>query len=205
MTATSGAAVPTTVSSFQHSALIAPAVSLSPGPVVTYSPLAEGAQGTWQTLNAMRACVLGQVPPDYSGYQDEFNISAAGTICANAPGQEAKAQIAALFNWVTQNITYEPHPFNQQVCQDAKRTIDLRRGDCVSLSVLLATLLACLGYRSQFVAQFVDGEDASHVYVEVFLPNGETLALDAVAKDQPIGWRQKTLDGGFETEWPIFT
>lgn len=202
MTATSGAVVPTTLSNFDP-ALIAPAVSLSPGPVVTYSPLAEGAMGTWQTLDAMVACVLGHVPPDYSGYQDPHNIRAARSICVGTSGQDA-ARIAALFNWVITNITYEPHPFNQQVCQDAKRTRELRKGDCVSLSVLLATLLACIGYRSRFVAQFVDGEDASHVYVETLLDDGEWLALDAVAKDQPLGWRQQTLDGGFETPWEIF-
>jgi len=200
-----GATYPTTARDHHLAVnLFAPAVSL-PEPAIIYSPLAEGAGGTWQTLAAMQACVLGQVPPDYSGYQDEFNISAADAICANAPGQEALAQIAALFKWVTQNITYEPHPFNQQICQDARRTLELRKGDCVSLSVLLATLLACVGYQSQFVTQFVDGEDASHVYVEVFLPSGETLALDAVADDKPMGWRQPTLDGGFEVEWPIFT
>lgn len=197
-----GAAFPTHNNAYRTSVVTAPAVSL-PGPVVTYSPLAEGVAGTWQTLTAMQRCVLGQVPPHYSGYQDEFNIRAARSICAGTSGQDA-AQIAALFNWVIANITYEPHPFNQQVCQDAKRTIELRKGDCVSLSVLLTTLLACLGYRSQFVAQFVDGEDASHVYVEVFLPNGETIALDAVASDKPMGWRQKTLDGGFEVAWEIF-
>jgi len=188
----------------QHLAISAPAASLFPGPVVTYSPLAEGDSGTFQTLDAMRDAVLGRIPPDYSGYQDPFNISAATRLCAGTSGQDAKAQIAALFNWVIQNITYEPHPINQQTLQDARRTLELKRGDCVSLSVLLATLLACCGLPSRFIAQWVDGESASHVYVETLLDDGQWLALDAVAKDQPIGWRQQTLDGGFELPWEIF-
>lgn len=171
---------------------------------IIYSPLAEGAQGTWQTLDAMKACVLGQVPPDYSGYQDDFNIRAANQIASIASGQDARSKIVALFNWVISNITYTPHPLNQQVVKDARRTIESMTGDCVSLSVLLATLVACLGYQSQFVAQWLDGEEASHVYLEVFLPDGQVIALDAVASDQPMGWRQKTLDGGFEVAWEIF-
>lgn len=195
-----------------HLAINAPAVShYSSGPVVTYSPLAEGDGGTFQTLDAMVACVLGHVPPDYSGYQDEFNIRAAYQIVSSTSGlnsgeasHDGREQIAALFNWVTANITYEPHPLNQQTLQDAKRTIELRKGDCVSLSVLLATLAMCLGIKPRFIAQWVDGESASHVYVEVLLDDGQWLALDAVAKEQPIGWRQPTLDGGFEVAWPVF-
>jgi transglutaminase-like putative cysteine protease len=195
---TAQGAYPTTID--RHSDLVWSA------PAVTYRPMLEGDAGTFQTLDAMRDAVLGRIPPDFSGYQDPFNIRAARSICASALGQSRRAQdeIAALFNWVITNIAYTPHPFNQQIVQDARRTLELREGDCVSLSVLLATLLACLGYKSRFIAQWVDGEEASHVYTEVLLPNGEWLALDAVARDKPIGWRQNTLDGGFEVPWEFF-
>jgi len=171
---------------------------------IEYRPLLDGDAGTFMTLDAMRDAVLGRIPPDYSGYQDPFNIKAAYQITASANNHDARSQIAALFNWVIANITYEAHPINQQTLQDARRTLELKRGDCVSLSVLLATLLASLFYEPRFVAQWVDGESASHVYVETLLDDGQWLALDAVAKDQPIGWRQQTLDGGFEVAWEIF-
>jgi len=195
-----GAAFPTTGSPQSTVTIAAPPVSHS----IEYRPLIDGDAGTFQTLDAMRDAVLGRIPPDYSGFNDPFNIRAARSICADASNQSERAQIAALFDWVINNITYEPHPINQQTLQDARRTLELKRGDCVSLSVLLATLLACCGLPSRFVAQWVDGESASHVYVEVFMSRGELLALDAVAKDQPMGWRQKTLDGGFELPWEIF-
>lgn len=198
MTAITRAAFPTT--SDHHLAIAAP---LAVYPSVEYRPLFAGDSGTFQTLDAMRDAVSGRIPPDFSGYRDPNNIRAALHICSTS-GQDSTAQIAALFNWVITNITYEPHPWNQQIVQDAQRTMQLRSGDCVSLSVLLATLLACLDYRSQFVAQWVDGESASHVYVEAFLPDGEVIALDAVATDKPMGWRQPKLDGGFEVAWEIF-
>jgi transglutaminase-like putative cysteine protease len=194
-----GAAFPTIGD--HHHAIAAPAVSHS----VEYWPMLEGDGGTFQTLDAMRDAVLGRIPPDFSGYQDPYNLNAALSICEGSSGQDAKSQVAALFNWVIANITYTPHPLNQQTVQDARRTLELRQADCVSLSVLLATLAACLGHQSQFVAQWIDGESASHVYLEVFIPGGEVIALDAVASDKPMGWRQPTDDGGFEVPWEIFT
>jgi len=194
---TAQGAFPTTAID-HHLALdhIAPAVSLV--------PLADGSAGTFQTLDAMARAVRGEIPPDYSGVEDEFNISAAHRICALSPDHNQRAQIAALFDFCVHKINYLEHPINQQVCQDARRTIEIGSGDCVSKSVLLATLLACLGYQSQFVAQCLDGDDYSHVYCEVLLSDGTWLALDPVASDKPMGWRQPKLDGGFETSWPIF-
>lgn len=200
-------ALPTT-GNYQLADVIAPAASHSH--TIEYRPLPDGDGATFMTLDAMVDAVHGRIGPDYSGFQDQSNIKTANRIVAGAQGRDSKATIGALFNWVIQNITYEPHPINQQTLQDARRTLELRKGDCVSLSVLLATLLASLGYRPRFVAQWVNGEEASHVYVEVLIPgevltlDGEWLALDAVAKDQPMGWRQPTLDGGFECQWEIF-
>lgn len=179
-------------------------IAFAAPPVTTYEVLLDGDAGTFRTLDAMRDAVLGRIPPDYSGYQDPYNIRAAKQICAHASGQTQRAQIAALFNWVISNITYTPHPLNQQTLQDARRTLELKAGDCVSLSVLLATLLASLGYTPRLVAQWLDGESASHVYIEVLQDDGDWLALDAVASDQPVGWRQPTLDSGFEVAWEIF-
>ncbi len=198
--AATGAFPTTAIDHHPDLALVAPAASHS----IEYRALLDSDAGTFQTLDAMKDAVLGLVGPDYSGYTDPFNISAANQICAHASGQTQRAQVAALFNWVIANITYTPHPLNQQTVQDARRTIELRSGDCVSLSVLLATLLACLGYQSRLVAQWLDDQEASHVYLEVFMPDGEIIALDPVASDKPMGWRQPKLDGGFECAWEIF-
>lgn len=173
-------------------------------PTIEYRPLAEGSEGTFQSLDAMKAAVLGQMPPDYSGYLDEWNRQAAEKICAKLSGRDPRAQIAALCNYVTHSIKYVPHPLNQQRVQDCRRTLEIGSGDCVSKSVCLATLLACLGHVSRFVAQCPDGDSYSHVYVECQLADGNYLALDPVAEDKQIGWSQPLPDGGFETSWSIF-
>lgn len=184
-----------------------PIVKIAASPVshsIEYRPLPDGDGATFMTLDAMKDAVLGRIPPHYSGFQDPYIVRFASDLYSKSLGQDSRARINAIFDWVINNIAYEPHPVNQQTLQDARRTLELRKADCVSLSVLLATLLASLFYEPRFVAQWVDGESASHVYVEVLMPDGEWLALDGVAKDQPIGWRQQTLEGGFEVAWEIF-
>lgn len=197
MTASSGAAINT--ASNHHLAYSAPAVSHS----IEYRALPDGDGATFVTLDAMRDAVLGRIGPDYSGYQDSFVCRAAYNICGKSPGLSTRSQIAALFDYVARQIKYEPHPINQQTLQDARRTIEIGSGDCVSKSVLLATLLACFGHRPYFIAQWLDGEEASHVYVGLRLADGE-LRLDPVASDKPMGWSQELLDGGFEIAWEIF-
>jgi hypothetical protein len=196
---TASGAITTTANS-HHLTRFAPAVSHSHS--IEYRALADGNGGTFQTLGAMRDAVLGRIPPDFSGYKDSFVCRAAHQIC-QSNGCSSRGQIAALFDFVTHQIRYEAHPIDQQTLQDARRTIEIGSGDCVSKSVLLATLLACFGHRPYFIAQWTDGESASHVYVGLNF-NGEELRLDPVAEDEPMGWSQDLLDGGFEYKQEIF-
>ena len=169
----------------------------------TIEPLAPGTSGTFQALDAMRSAVRGEVPPDYSGCRDPEIKQAAISIVGKDRGAD-RNEIATLFDFVAHRIHYLDHPPQMQIVQDAKRTIEIGSGDCVSKSVLLATLLASLGYQPYFIAQYIsDDEGYGHVYVALDM-NGETLRLDPVASDSPMGWSQKLQDGGFETSYPIF-
>lgn len=173
--------------------------------IITYLPLAEGADGTFQSLDAMGAAVRGEIPPDYSGYQDESNRQAAEQIISGVKGQRARGEIGALFDYVCHTVVYRDHPWNQQRVQDCARTLELGSGDCVSKSVCLATLLFALGYDARFVAQCPDDQGYTHVYVEAFDDDAQQwIALDCVAEDKPMGWSQPLPDGGFETTWLIF-
>lgn len=171
-------------------------------PTTTTLPLAQGAAGTFQTLDAMARCVKGEVAPHFCGYKSLWIRHQVRVI---AWGLNSWEQIPALFNFVAHQIKYELHPIDQQVVQDACQTIRLKTGDCVSKSVLLATLLASLDYPVKFIAQyFNDNQQYSHVYVLTQDENGNEIRLDPVASDQPMGWSQKLPDGGFETSYDIF-
>jgi|SRR5215813_12782130 len=190
-----------TISSDPYS-VISPRVSASIS--TTYEELPDGIEGTFRSLDAMAECVRGEIPPDYSGYLDPAIKSFAGQLTKQARGND-RGEMAALYDFVAHRIVYIEHPPNEQVCQDAMRTIQIGSGDCVSKSVLLATLLLARGIPARFVAQYTgDSDQYSHVYVEGQTRAGEWLALDPVASDKPIGWTQPLPGDGFETTWPIF-
>ena len=188
----------------------------------TYKPLADGVSGTRQSLRAMAQAVRHGLPPEYVGFKDAYNINAANQIaCDPSKG------FISLYQYARDQIQYIDHPWHMQVVQDAKRTLQLGTGDCVSKSVLLATLLASLGVKSRFVTQATTGEGFDHVYVEVktgqeqyaarmgqqrqYQPWRDTwLALDPTADGRdgrPLGypgWTQRLYDGGFEMTHEIF-
>lgn len=156
----------------------------------------------------MAAAVRGEMEPDYSGYQDEFNRRAASQIVFSSGAKTREDQIAALFAFVRDRIRYLDHPPHMQVCQDARRTLQLKTADCVSKSILLSTLLATQGIESQFIAQRPSHESGfSHVYVEI-VDSG--MALDSICDGKEgrpmfgVGDRNKLPDEGFELSWSIF-
>lgn len=178
--------------------------SPTPRPSVTTAQLSEGVNGTFQTLAVMSQCVRGEVAPDFSGFNDDWVRRFALSLVTGCKG-EPHCEFERVFNFVTRNIKYTPHPIDQQIVQDARRTIEIGSGDCVSMSVLLATLLASLGYWVQFIAQYYDDATMySHVYVMTADENQTEIRLDPVAKDQALGWSQPLPDGGFETAYEIF-
>jgi hypothetical protein len=178
----------------------APAVSLQ------FEPLRAGTAGTFQTLDAMKRAVLGQIAPDFSGYSDAYNQQAAMVIVGGPWKSKAPA---LLFSYCRDQIQYINHPWDLQVVKDCRRTLESGTGDCVSKSVALATLLACCGFTSRFVVQAPEGQDYSHVYVEANI-DGQWVALDPTADGKDgrpyavVGWRQALPVGGIETPYPIF-
>ena len=177
-----------------------PAASIS----TTYEELPDGIDGTFRSLDAMAECVRGEIPPDYSGYLDPAIKSFADQLTKQARGND-RGEMEGLFDFVAHRIVYIEHPPNEQVCQDALRTIQIGSGDCVSKSVLLATLLLARNIPARFVAQYTgDSDQYSHVYVEGQTRAGEWLALDPVASDKPVGWTQPLPADGFETTWNVF-
>lgn len=172
--------------------------------ITRYEPLLEGADGTFQTLNAMAQAVRGEIPPDFSGYQDTQNAQTAGVVVRGSMSAPA-----ALLRFVRDQISYVDHPFNMQVVQDCRRTLEIGSGDCVSKSVCLSTLFAACGITSRFVAQATDGKNYDHVYVQARL-DGQWVSLDPTADGQAgrplgdVGWSQQLPESGIETPYSIF-
>lgn len=160
--------------------------------------LSQGRAGVFETAEMMAACVRGEIGPDYAGFESPAIKQLAATIEGEFFGLSFPESV---FSYTQSRIRYEEHPLDTQIVQDALATIREGKADCVSMSVLIATLLASRDFPVWFVLQDT-GSEYTHVYCEALI-NGKLTALDAVSKD-PMGWRQTLPETGFETTWPIF-
>lgn len=174
--------------------------------LITYERLPDGIPGTIRTLAAMAAAVRGDVRPDHCGYRSEVVRRAAIRICMGIRGHDSQGELAALFDFVRDQIRYRADPWDTERVQDPCQTLLLASGDCDDKCVLLSALVASLGYLPRFVVQSQDGQFFDHVYVEVER-SGQWIALDPTADGQSglalasPGWRNPT---GCEWIYQIF-
>lgn len=139
----------------------------APSYTITFRGLSPGVAGTEETLAIMAAAVRGELEPDHSGFRDEYIRSCAASITSATTGHDVLGDLHALFNFVRDKIKYLRDPVDLERVQDAKRTLQLGTGDCDDKCVLLATLLASIGYLPRFTVQSQNSIDFDHVYVEV--------------------------------------
>lgn len=101
-----------------------------------------------------------------------------------------RAVADALYDY-TRQLTYVFDPEGSaDAIGSARQTIRNGYGDCDDLSVLLATLLAMVGFKPSFtLARYADTADSSfdHVYVSVDIA-GERIPFDPVARTHGSGW-----------------
>jgi transglutaminase-like putative cysteine protease len=139
---------------------------------------------TRETLKVMRELTL-------IGVHDPAMRLRALNIVADIPGKAWRWEIRRMLNWVRRNITYRLDATEvEQLCL-GQRTLELGQGDCDDMSILLATLLMCIGHPCRFVAMGFgepgDGE-FSHVMVETLAAgDGPWISLDAT-EPEPMGW-----------------
>jgi hypothetical protein len=174
--------------------------------LITYERLPDGIPGTIRTLAAMAAAVRGDVRPDYCGYRSEVVRRAAIRICMGIQGHDSQGELGALFDFVRDQVRYRADPWDTERVQDPCQTLLLASGDCDDKCVLLAALVASLGFLPRFVVQSQDGQFFDHVYIEVER-SGQWIALDPTADGQSglelasVGWRNPT---GCEWIYQIF-
>lgn len=90
-----------------------------------------------------------------------------------------------------QKITYINDPGGDfDAIHSARETLQKGYGDCDDLSVLLATLLAGVGFTPAFVlAKYNnDSNGFDHVYLEVETPKGGRVVLDPTTRKHGVGW-----------------
>jgi transglutaminase-like putative cysteine protease len=80
--------------------------------------------------------------------------------------------ISALHEFVRDRIRYVNDIRGVETLQQPERTLELRAGDCDDKSILLASLLEALGYKTRFHAVGFQPGVLSHVFPEVWHGTG---------------------------------
>ena len=177
------------MAAFSTTVLHFPDGSSAPSQVRRY-PLRDGDAGIARTVRTMRGFVEGSegaINPQIR--QSALNI-VRGIDSANKQGQ-----IAAVLDWVKQNIEFRGE-YNE-LLQTPLVTLQLGAGDCDDHAQLISALLKSLGFKTRFQTVAADAEDPqqfTHVYAEVQDPaSGQWVALDSTVPKSYPGWRPENV------------
>lgn len=152
--------------------------------------LHKGKQGSLQTAAQMARLVREDVVRD-----EGLQIFAANILMRQGLDSHADKRVVAgaLCEYV-QKLPYIFDPSGSfDSVSSARQTLAKGFGDCDDLSVLLATLLALVGFEPRFVLARYKAKSAGgsngydHVYVDVILSDGR-MPLDACARTRQPGW-----------------
>lgn len=144
-------------------------------------PLQPGLKGILQTLAWMRFLVR-------RDGRDLHLRRFAEKLVSQCDGHGVDCEINSIFVFVRDQIKFRRDPVDTERVQDARRSLLFATGDCDDKAVLLASLLACLGYKSCFSVLGMQRGNYSHVYVTVQTPKG-WLPLDPTNERATPGWQ----------------
>jgi hypothetical protein len=152
--------------------------------LVPTTALRPGKEGNLQTL----AVLLPMIRADAESV--ELRRFVLGLI-ADLPNT-FEAQVGVLFDYAKNSIRYTRDPIGAERIADAATTIDEQAGDCGDKSILLAAMLATIGYLSRLIAlNFYDDLDAhgyDHLLVQVQDDAGAWQSLDPTPEDARPNW-----------------
>jgi hypothetical protein len=131
--------------------------------------------------------MIGQVMDSRS---KQFVYKIVGKILRNIPERDWDGEVAAIFNWVRNNIRYTRDPLGVELFRTPRAAYSDGIGDCDDMSIILVALLRAVGYICRFRVIGFEKGSYSHVYVVVGIPPEQPerwLALDPSQPNNP-GW-----------------
>ncbi len=112
--------------------------------------------------------------------------SAALAIVAPVAPKDFGGEIAALFDFVQNEIRYTLDPRGLEQLHHAEEVLRQGAGDCDDMVILLGAMLESIGHRTKtFAMGFAPGH-LTHVILQVWY-NGQWVALDPT-EAMPPGW-----------------
>src|SRR3989344_1895481 len=104
-----------------------------------------------------------EFPGMIAGNDPVVKQTADRIVALSGCGEHTTCQARALFYFVRDRFTSVSDPYAYEYVKTAKESLTAQGGDCDDASILLASLLQAVGFRTRFV--FVP----NHVYVQVWI------------------------------------
>lgn len=145
----------------------------------TLAAIPDGAAGVAQTLRQMQYWA--------KEYKKNPEIRAfAENIIRPVPAKDNVGEVRAIFEWVRDHIRYTQDVRDVETLKTPDATIISGMGDCDDMSLVVATLLESVGYKTRFVAVGTVAPGVfDHVFAQVHLgPNW--ISLETTEK-WPLG------------------
>jgi transglutaminase-like putative cysteine protease len=148
---------------------------------MTIGSLPNGSAGTLLTLKKMAKLAR-------DGAKDPGIIQVASQLVRDLDQYDRVGEVSAIHAFVRDSIRYTNDPIDFELLRTPRAVLEMGVGDCDDKSILLSSLLRCIGRPSRYVAIAMEGTGGafSHVYVET--PMGKRwIALETI-KPVGIGW-----------------
>jgi transglutaminase-like putative cysteine protease len=151
----------------------------SPRPM-TIGALPSGSAGTRVTLKKMAKLAR-------EGSKDPGVIQVASKLVRDLAQYDRVAEVSTLHAFVRDSIRYTNDPVDFELLRTPRAILEMGVGDCDDKSILLSSLLRCIGRPSRYVAIAMEGMGSfSHVYVET--PMGKRWVALETIKPVGVGW-----------------
>jgi transglutaminase-like putative cysteine protease len=151
------------------------------GPPVTQTlaNIPEGRAGVVATLKAMRDFVR-------SSKKSLRIRTLALQIVGGVAGKNWAGELAALHDWVRDNIRFVRDATDVEMLHDAERVLQFGAGDCDDKSILFCSLAESIGHPTRFVAIGFSPGTYEHVYSETLV--GRAWIPSDTTEPVPFGW-----------------
>jgi transglutaminase-like putative cysteine protease len=151
------------------------------------APIPDGDAGIEQTVRWMKALVHG------AGGVRSPEVRQAALLAVRGV-ERGQHEIDSIFQWVKDNIEFRGE--YGETLQEPRITLRYQAGDCDDQSMLMAAMLASLGYQTRFRTVALAGEqEFSHVYAEVRdKQTGQWIPVDTTVRRSYPGWEPENVD-----------
>ena len=109
------------------------------------------------------------------------------------PERDWESEIRAVYDYIRKNVRFTRDPFDIELFQKPRRSLETKIADCDDLTILACSILQAIGYPVIIRVIGINSRQFSHVYLLVAYPPHapeKIIPFDA-SRGEGLGWELK--------------